>query len=82
MDPKTHQIVFDGDPNENMKDFRDAQRLFPEATVQEISAPPAPPPPKVEAVYIAAALWILIGVLVLAGTLGLGVRLFMWAAGL
>lgn len=79
--PETHEIIFDGDPNENTKDFRDAQRLFPNAVLEEFR-PPARPQPRREAVYVGAGIWIGIGIVLAALVAGLSVRLFIWAAGL
>jgi|GEM_PF-1808073 len=81
INPQTHDILFDGDPNENPKDFRDAQRLVPDAVLEEVVPPPRPEPRR-EVAYVGAVIWCCLGAVLVALALGFAVRVFIWASGL
>ncbi len=82
FDHKTQQIVFEGDPNEDRDKFREASKLFPEATIQDLRPEPPPPPPAREGVYVGAAIWIAVAILFAAVVIGFAVRIFGWIVGL
>lgn len=83
-DPKDGKILFEGDPNADSQNFRDALRLVPEARLAALpdSRPlPLNPDPPREVAFAMLFAWGLIGLIAVGCALGVSVRLFLLISG-